>query len=783
MSNSVQFNINVGAQNSNATINELMSGLSAITGNLNTLNRNFIGFSQQSIGALQNLQAPVMQVNKNFSDATNKVLLFTQAAQGISNLKNAITANIEPGVKLNSSMADLSAITGVTGTALKGIEMNARASAKAFGIDAAGSAESYKLILSQLSPDIAKNSEALKAMGNNISITSKLMGGDTTAAANVLTTAMNQYGVSLDDPMKASREMSYMMNIMAAGAKEGSAELPQISAALQQSGLMAKTAGVGFAELNGAIQVLDKAGKKGAEGGVAIRNMLAEMSQGTMNSPKTLEMLKEAHIDISKLSDSSLTFSQRLQLLKPIAGDTAAMTQLFGKENVAAAMALVNQTGELDRYTAAIQNTNSATEQANTVMSGWRETQNRAKAVIDDWKISIFNGTKAVLGYVETGAAFVEQTAQVASGIQGVTGFLGKLLPARVTDTAATTTEGVAQGFLSKMINSVSGAFGRAIVAVRGFGIAIMNIPVIGWIIAAVTALVAIFYELWEHSKRFREIMYGIWEAAKAVFNNIGIVISRLWENIIKPVIGFVANYFIGLWEIVVTVFTGIYDAVSAVFSWISETATTVGAAIGDFFVSIWKSITNLFSGISGFVDKWLVEPIRNAFNYLWDIISGVFAKIMDGLKKIFAPIIELWNKIFSGEGMQDVSVAFKDGEKKGAESFDKDKAASNQSADPAGAKKAVDDKERFKELMGGLGGSAVSHAAGKKGGKDVGMGMGSGGGKATTINVVINKLQDQIVIHTTNLQTSAKEAANKVVEELLLALNSVNAKGLANGN
>ena len=58
-------------------------------------------------------------------------------------------------------------------------------------------------------------------MGNCIATTSKLMGGDGVAAAEVLTTAMNQYGISLDDPMKASAEMARMMNVMAGGWSGG----------------------------------------------------------------------------------------------------------------------------------------------------------------------------------------------------------------------------------------------------------------------------------------------------------------------------------------------------------------------------------------------------------------------------------------------------------------------------------------------------------------------------------------------------------------------------------
>ena len=49
------------------------------------------------------------------------------------------------GVALNSSLADLSAIAGVTGDKLKEIEGYARDTAKTFGTDAASSVESYKL--------------------------------------------------------------------------------------------------------------------------------------------------------------------------------------------------------------------------------------------------------------------------------------------------------------------------------------------------------------------------------------------------------------------------------------------------------------------------------------------------------------------------------------------------------------------------------------------------------------------------------------------------------------
>lgn len=203
-------------------------------------------------------------------------------------MKQATDAFSGSGIALDKNMHDLSAVAGVTGDSLKQIEGFARQSAKTFGTDASVAVEGYKLLLSQLSPELGKYPEALSAMGDCIQTTSKLMGGDGVAAAQVLTTAMNQYGVSLEDPMAASEEMARMMNVMAAAGQAGSAELPAQSAALQQCGMASKAANVAFEETAAAIQVLDKAGKKGSEGGVALRNVLGQLSKDALwrNKPR-----------------------------------------------------------------------------------------------------------------------------------------------------------------------------------------------------------------------------------------------------------------------------------------------------------------------------------------------------------------------------------------------------------------------------------------------------------------------------------------------------------------
>ena len=150
----------------------------------------------------------------------------TAVTSYIRDLSQSFDQALQPGINFDSEMKELSAITGVVGEDLNVIGENAREAAKVFGLDAGQSVRSYALLLSQLSPEIANNSEALDMMGNNVAILSKSMRGDTTAAAEVLTTAMNQFGVSLDDPIVAGQMMTEMMNVMSAAANEGSAELP-----------------------------------------------------------------------------------------------------------------------------------------------------------------------------------------------------------------------------------------------------------------------------------------------------------------------------------------------------------------------------------------------------------------------------------------------------------------------------------------------------------------------------------------------------------------------------
>lgn len=475
MANVFDYIFNIGG-NYSATI----EGMSAATGEFQAK----VNGAQSCISKLGSVLATIDLV-KNAIDGLN------QATETFS----------VSGIKLDSQMHDLSAVAGVTGETLQQIEGFARDSAKAFGTDASVAVEGYKLLLSQLSPELGKYPEVLRSMGDNIQTTAKLMGGDGVAAAQVLTTAMNQYGVSLDDPVAASQEMARMMNVMAASGQAGSAELPAISAALQQCGMAAKAAGVSFEETNAAIQVLDKAGKKASEGGVALRNVLGQLSKGRFVDKQSAEELAKAGIDVTALGDNSLSLKQRLDLLKPMLNDSALLSKFFGVENANAARALIAGTDALQGYTEAVTGTDSATEQAAIVMDSYAERQARVNQRIEDFKISAFQATGDLTLWAGAIMGVMTPLAQVSPLILGV----GKSMMwfAGIAST----------GFAAFKVSAVT--------ACRAVSTAIFSIPIVGWVALAVAAIAALGVYFWNTSVKFRAVLKGLWAAFKAVFTGI----------------------------------------------------------------------------------------------------------------------------------------------------------------------------------------------------------------------------------------------------------------------
>lgn len=568
-----------------------------------------VNLDGNAIDVLEGISRAVGKINDkldglkpSFKSIEGRIVAFSQLTDIARDVDDALSSAIEPGIQLNSALADLSAISGVSGKGLKQIESYARQTAKTFGGSAADSVESYKLLLSQLTPELAKSPAAMQKMGNHIATLSKTMKGDTTAAAEVLTTAMNQYQVSTEDPIAASAKMGEMMNIMAAAAKAGSAELPSIKSALEQCGMTAKSFNVSFAETNASIQLLDKSGKKGSEGGIALRNVMSTLSQGRFLPKDVQAELAAAGINIDTLSDKSLSLTERLSPLNNIMSDSALMSKMFGRENSAAALALISGAEQINTWTTAIQGTNTAYDQAGIIMESYEEKQARIQARFDDIKVSIFNATGDLGLWVSTLSSSMVTISQLLPLIDALGKAMIKLsgkwgVFVKYFRIGALNVM-LRLGILKYAVNSAGGVFKYfskiGIAACRSLGTAIMNIPVIGWLIAIIAGIIVLFKVLWDNFENFRIICFIALEVFKSLF-------ASLWESI-KSLFSVVGDFFTSIW-----------DSIKSLF-----------VQIGSFFGEIWVGIIN--------VTNMIYQPFLNL--YIW--VKNLFSSMLQWVTSIF---------------------------------------------------------------------------------------------------------------------------------------------------
>lgn len=441
------------------------------------------------------------------------------ASQGFLNITQKFSEAAQVGADYEKSLLDVAAITGITGDDLDKLGGKARNLAKEFGGTATDNLATFQTILSRLGPQIGESDEALAKMGGYANTLAKTMGGDVVGATDALTTSMLQFKVNLDDPIAAAAEMERMMNVMAAGAKEGAAEVPQIAQALVQAGGAAKLSNVSFEETNAALQALAQSGKYGAEAGVGLRNVLIKMNAPSALSKEATNMLAAYGVNMQKVSDTTVPFAERLKELQKIGQNTDVLAAVFGAENIQAAQGLINTAQAQAELTQQISGTNVATEQATIVMSGWSEWMGRCKAWLDDLKIGSFSFTKG-LGVVGDSLGGVISTlgdmGSAYSGLAPVVKALGGWLKQTV------------------VVQKLMVVWTKAATAVQWLWNAALSANPIGIIIVAIGALVAGIIYLANKVSGWGEAWKHTWEGAKLLFQGFSASIETVWLTMVN---------------------------------------------------------------------------------------------------------------------------------------------------------------------------------------------------------------------------------------------------------
>lgn len=347
-------------------------------------------------------------------------------AVGLAKEGIAIFADFE------TSMADLSAITGLTGKKLEAAGNDARELGLKFGIDGKEGVESMKLVISALGPGVAQNQAVLKGMTDTVLTFAKAGSIDGQAAADALTVTMSQYGYATADAATQLEVMNRIANVQAAASKEGSAEIQDLAASMKVVGATANNAGISIEQTASWLEQLAPAGIKGAEAGTAFRNVILKMSAGSKEGTKALQAMGLTYDQINPkkvgMTKAMETLQQGFTKLHNPVDRAAALQKIFGMENANAATVLMNSAKQVDNFTEKITGTATAQEMAAVKMETMKEGFNRFMVQVKDLAITIFDALKPALdlivqgiGYLATGLKYV--IGWIVDGVKWIVNF------------------------------------------------------------------------------------------------------------------------------------------------------------------------------------------------------------------------------------------------------------------------------------------------------------------------------------------------------------------------
>ena len=285
--------------------------------------------------------AQMEKLGKQSSLATKAVKLFGAAAAGLSvgAIFNKITTDT---INFTKSVSELSAITGATGKDLKFYEEQAALIGKTTTLSASQAADAFKLIASA-KPDLLQNAEALAAVTKEAVTLAEAAGIGLADAASTVGVSLNQFGAGAE-------EASRFVNVLAAGAKEGSSSITDTAQAMKNAGVAASLAGLSFEEANVGVQLLAKGGLFAAEAGTGFRQVL-------------LKLENEAD---DRFKPSMVGLAGALENLAAENMNITELTGLFGAEAMKSAAIMINGAKDARTLEKALTGTSTATEMAKT---------------------------------------------------------------------------------------------------------------------------------------------------------------------------------------------------------------------------------------------------------------------------------------------------------------------------------------------------------------------------------------------------------------------------------
>lgn len=470
-------------------------------------------FAQRSSIAFARIEAQSRRLNQRFSKMLGVVGKLGLGFSALMIAQQVATANIE----LDSSLASLSAITGKTGAEFVAFTEQVDKVSKSQRAFAGDTAKAFEIVASA-QPVLLDNADALGKVTDAALTLAKASGDDLAQSALSLTGVMNQFSLGAD---QANR----VMNVLAAGSVEGSANISNVAASMKNFGAVAAGANISVEKAVALVEVMGSKSIFAEEAGTKLRGSILKLQKAGLGYSSGVFSINDALSEARSKMDAFGSAAEKDKFL----------LKTFGAENITTGQILLNNISQFESLTKAVTGTNTAFVQAdiksNTLANRLAEIQAAFKNAITstDGENKALNSLKNILEFVAKNMDKIIALAIMAAKVFLI--YKAVVIAAAVANKVLLAAMAIAKfAKFIKIIFLMARAKGIWTAAQWALNVA-LNANPIGLIVIAIVALIAIvtiIIKKWE-----------TWGAALTLFMGpLGMIIALVqsfrthWEEV-----------------------------------------------------------------------------------------------------------------------------------------------------------------------------------------------------------------------------------------------------------
>ena len=274
-------------------------------------------------------------ITPSISEAGKQLLSYAGTAAVAAGIIGTAKFSVDSLMKYETEIANLSAITGTSGSALDVFKIKINDVAKATKESAINVAKAFTQIGNN-SPKLLEDADGLAEVTKQSIILAQASKMELAPAADYLTKIMNQFNVPAKDAAKT-------IDLLAGGMVIGSTDIDKVSEAMLVFGGAAGQAGIGINESVTAIEAISDKVTDMSRLGTQFRNIFSRMEHASVLDKTATKALKEAGVNVGILESKATPLVEKLKELQKLQKVKGGMVAVFNEENMQSLIPLLNK--------------------------------------------------------------------------------------------------------------------------------------------------------------------------------------------------------------------------------------------------------------------------------------------------------------------------------------------------------------------------------------------------------------------------------------------------------